>query len=84
MINIRHVQVILDKMKKFTNEIDKTQYDCDYVIISSIFIQKVNISFELPYKSSKFNFTHKCLIYNLFTNVYGLLIKFSYEIFYLY
>ena len=43
MINIRHVQVILDKMKKFTNEIDKTQYDCDYVIISSIFIQKVNI-----------------------------------------
>ena len=83
MINIRHVQVTLDKMKKFTSEMDKTQYDCD-VIISSILIQKINISFELPYKSSKFNFTHKCLIYNLFTNVYGLLIKFSYEIFYLY
>ena len=50
------------KWKKFTNEMDKTQYDCDCVIISSIFIQKRNISFELPYKSSKFNFTHKCLI----------------------
>ena len=53
-------------MKKFRNEIDKTQYDCDYVIISSfisaIFIKKINISFELPYKSFKFNFTHKCLI----------------------
>ena len=62
MINIRHVQVILDKMKKFTSEMDKTQCDCDYVIISSIFIQKINISFELPHNSSKFNFTHKCLI----------------------
>ena len=61
MINRRHVEVILDKMKRFINEIDKTQYDCDYVIISSIFIQKINISFELPYKSSKFNFNHKCL-----------------------
>ena len=48
MINIRHVEVILDKMKMFTNEMDKTQYDCDCVIISSIFIQKINISFELP------------------------------------
>ena len=76
MINIRHVQVTFDKMKKFTSEMDKTQYDCDYVIISSIFIQKINISIELPYKSSKFNFTHKCLIYHLFTNVYGLLINF--------
>ena len=55
-----------------------------YVIISSIFIQKINSSFELPYESSKFNFTHKCLICNLFTNVYDLLIRFSYEIFYLY
>ena len=61
MISRRHVQVILDKMKKFTNKIDKTQYDCDCVIISSIFIKKINISFELPYKSSKFNFTHKSL-----------------------
>ena len=84
MINRRHVEVTLDKMKRFTSEINKIQCDCDCVIISSIFIQKINISFELPYKSSKFNFTHKCLIYNLFTNVYGLLIKFSYEIFYLY
>ena len=71
-------------MKKFTNEMDKTQYDCDCVIISSIFIHKRNISFELPYKRSKSNFTHECLIYNLFRNVYGLLIKFSYEIFYSY
>ena len=47
-MNIRHVQVILDKMNKFANEIYKTQYDYDYVIISSIFIQKRNISFELP------------------------------------
>ena len=47
-MNIRHVQVSLDKMKKFANEMDKTQYDSDYVIISSIFIQKRNISFELP------------------------------------
>ena len=47
-MNIRHVQVSLDKMKKFENEIDKTQYDYDYVIISLIFIQKRNISFELP------------------------------------
>ena len=43
MMNIRHVQVSLDKMKKFANEVDKTQYDYDYVIISSIFIQKRNI-----------------------------------------
>ena len=43
-----NVQASLDKMKKFANEMDKTQYDCDYVIISSIFIQKRNISFELP------------------------------------
>ena len=49
MMNIRHVQVSLDKMKKFANEIVKdNQYDYDYVIISSIFIQKINISFELP------------------------------------
>ena len=34
-MNIRHVQVSLDKMKKFANEKDKTQYDYDYVIISS-------------------------------------------------
>ena len=47
-MNIRHVQVSLDKMKKFPNEMDKTQYDYDYVIISSISIQKRNISFELP------------------------------------
>ena len=47
-MNIRHVQVSLDKMKKFANEMDKTKYDYDYVIISSIFIQKRNISFELP------------------------------------
>ena len=45
-MNIRHVQVSLDKMKKFVNEMDKTQYDYDYVIISLIFIQKRNISFE--------------------------------------
>ena len=43
MMNIRNVQVSLDKIKKFTNEMDKTQYDYDYVIISSIFIQKRNI-----------------------------------------
>ena len=48
MMNTRHVQVSLDKMKKFANEMDKTQYDYDYVIISSIFIQKRNISLELP------------------------------------
>ena len=42
-MNIRHVQVSLDQMKKFANETDKTQYDYDYVIISSIFIQKRNI-----------------------------------------
>ena len=47
-MNIRHVQVSLDKMKKFANEIDKTQHDYDYLIISSIFIQKRIISFELP------------------------------------
>ena len=47
-MNIRHVQVNLDKMKKFANEMDKSQYDYDYVIISSIFIQKRNISFQLP------------------------------------
>ena len=35
-------------MKKFANEMDKIQYDYDYVIIWSIFIQKRNISFELP------------------------------------
>ena len=29
-------------------EMDKTQYDYGYVIISSIFIKKRNISFELP------------------------------------
>ena len=45
-MNIRHVQVSLDKMKKFANKMDKTQYDYDYVIISSIFIQKR--TFELP------------------------------------
>ena len=45
---ITYVQMSLDKMKKFANEMDKTQYDYDYVIISSIFIQKRNISFELP------------------------------------
>ena len=39
-MNIRHVQVSLDKMKKFRNEMEKTQYHCDYVIILSIFIQK--------------------------------------------
>ena len=43
MMNIRRVQVSLDKMKKFAIEMDKTQYDYDYVIISSIFIQKRNI-----------------------------------------
>ena len=32
-MNIRHVQVSLDKMKKFANEMDKTQYDYGYVII---------------------------------------------------
>ena len=48
MMNIRHVQISLDKMKKFANEMEKTQYHCDYVIILSIFIQKWNISFELP------------------------------------
>ena len=36
MINRRHVEVTLDKMKRFTSEIDKTQYDCDYVIISQL------------------------------------------------
>ena len=40
MMNIRHVQVSLDKMKKFTSEMDKTQYDYDYVIISSILFKK--------------------------------------------
>ena len=63
---------------------DKTQYDCDYIIILSIFIQKNKHFIWITIQSSKFNFTHKCLIYNLFTNVYGHLIKFSYEIFYLY
>ena len=49
MMNIRHVQVSLDKNEKVcTSEMDKTQYGYDYVIISSIFIQKINISFELP------------------------------------
>ena len=38
----------LDKMKKFATEMEKTQYHCNYVIILSIFIQKRNISFELP------------------------------------
>ena len=47
-MNIRHVQVSLDKMKKFANEMDKTQYDYDYIIISSIFILKRKTSFELP------------------------------------
>ena len=28
-------------MKKFTNEMGKTQYHCDYVIILSIFIQEM-------------------------------------------
>ena len=56
MINIRHVEVILDKMKRFTNEIDKTQYDCYYVIISSIFIQKINISFELTIQKFQIQF----------------------------
>ena len=51
-MNIRHVQISLDKMKKFTKEMEKTQYHCDYVIVLSIFIQKRNISFELPQKSS--------------------------------
>ena len=47
-MNIRHVQISLDKMKKFANEMEKTQYHCDYVIILLIFIQKTKISFELP------------------------------------
>ena len=51
-MNIRHVQISLDRMKKFANEMEKTQYHCDYVMILSIFIQKRNISFELPWKSS--------------------------------
>ena len=55
-MNIRHVQVSLDQMKKFVNEMDKTQYDYDNVIISSSFIQKRNISFELPYKSLSSNY----------------------------
>ena len=42
------VQISLDKMKKFANEIDKTQYDYDYVITHQFFFQKRNISFELP------------------------------------
>ena len=48
-MNIRHVQISLDKMRKFSNnEMEKTQYHCDYIIILSIFIQKTKISFELP------------------------------------
>ena len=39
-MNIRHVQISLDKMKKFTNEMEKTQNHSDYVIILSIFIPK--------------------------------------------
>ena len=47
MMNIRHVQVSLDKIKKFANEMDKTQYDYDYVIISSILLKKE--TFHLNY-----------------------------------
>ena len=39
-MNIRHIQISLDKMKTFANEMEKTQYHCDYVIMLSIFIQK--------------------------------------------
>ena len=39
-MNIRHVQVSLDEMKKFANEMDKTQYDYDYVIICINFYSK--------------------------------------------
>ena len=47
-MNIRHVQVSLDKMKKFANEMDKTQYDYDCVIISSSLFKKE--TFHLNYQ----------------------------------
>ena len=46
MINIRHVHVNDYIVISISNEMDKTQYDYDYVIISTIFIQKE--TFELP------------------------------------